>query len=99
MLKVLLTGSSGMLGRNILAHNVVNRFKLLTPSSKDLNLLDCQAIERFLDENPIDIIVHCAGYVGGIQANLSDPVSFLNLNLVMGMNLVNSAFKKGVKKQ
>nr|WP_274491258.1 NAD-dependent epimerase/dehydratase family protein [Escherichia coli] len=47
-----------------------------------------------------DCIIHAAGLVGGIHANISRPFDFLKKkNLQMGLNLVSAAKKKiGIKK-
>jgi GDP-L-fucose synthase len=44
------------------------------------------------------MIIHAAGKIGGIQANLREPVSFLVDNLDMGRNIVMGAYKSGIKK-
>ena len=42
-------------------------------------------------------MIHAAGRVGGIQANIAEPVRFLVENLDMGRNVVMAARKAGVK--
>ena len=50
-----------------------------------------------LDHQP-EMIIHAAGRVGGIQANICEPVKFLLDNMDMGRNLVWAARKAGIKK-
>jgi len=95
---VLLTGGSGMVGRNILAHPDASNWDIFSPSSKELNLADYRNIVRYLDKIKPDIIIHAAGRVGGINANLSNPVDFLIENLDMGRNIILAARNLGVKK-
>jgi GDP-L-fucose synthase len=97
MKTILLTGSSGMLGKNICEHEQFNHYKFLTPNSIEFNLLDINTVKNYFLNNKIDIIIHCAGIVGGIQANIKDPVKFLNHNLQMGLNLINTAFEFNIK--
>lgn len=98
-MRVLITGSSGMVGKNLTQFFQKNtNFELITPSSSDLNLLDGISVEKFILKNKPDVIVHCAGKVGGIQANISLPYTFLNNNLLMGVNLVNAAIKGNIEK-
>ncbi|MFL2980892.1 MAG: NAD-dependent epimerase/dehydratase family protein [Methylophilaceae bacterium] len=94
---ILLTGASGMVGRNLLEHKDIKSFNILTPSSTDLNLCDCDKLEKYLLKNKPEMIIHAAGKIGGIQANLREPVSFLVDNLDMGRNIVMGAYKTGVK--
>lgn len=96
-LKVLLTGGGGMVGRNLLDHPSINDFNVLAPRSDELNLCDFRSVEAFLQQHQPDLVVHAAGKVGGIQANLREPVSFLMDNLDMGRNIVWAARQTGIK--
>jgi GDP-L-fucose synthase len=94
---ILLVGGSGMVGRNLLDHPEINRFDLLAPNSKELDLRDLSATESYLKKIRPEMIIHAAGKVGGIQANLREPVSFLLENLDIGRNLIWASFKAEVK--
>lgn len=95
--RVLLTGGSGLVGRNFLEHPAIGEFDILAPRSNELNLLDDRAVEAYLREKRPDIVIHAAGRVGGIQANIREPVRFLMDNLDMGRNIVWAARSTGVK--
>ena len=95
---LLITGGSGMVGKNLLEHPSSQMYKIYAPSSQELNLFDYAEVANYLKANSIDMIIHCAGQVGGIHANISDPTGFLNNNLLMGINLVNAARSVGVKR-
>lgn len=43
-----------------------------------------------------DVVVHCAGRVGGIQANMAHPVDFLVTNVDLGRNVIMAARETGV---
>jgi GDP-L-fucose synthase len=90
-MKILLTGSNGMVGRNLLEHPLIERHEVLTPSSKELNLLDYEQTNTYLRIEQPELIIHAAGRVGGIQANIREPVKFLTDNLDMGRNIVLAA--------
>lgn len=96
-MRILLTGASGMVGRNILEHRSIDEFEILSPSSKELNLLDFNVVQTYLNKHRPDMVIHAAGKVGGIQANMREPVSFLMENLDMGRNLVWAACQAKVK--
>jgi GDP-L-fucose synthase len=96
MPRVLLTGGSGMVGKNLLAHERPDNFEFIAPDSSKLNLLNFDQTEAFLKREKPDIIVHAAGVVGGIQANIASPVRFLTDNWNMGSNLVTAARSAGV---
>lgn len=97
-LKVLLTGSGGMVGRNILEHSAIDEFDFLAPRSAELDLRNFDAVKTYLDKYRPDFVIHAAGKVGGIQANMREPVGFLLENLDMGRNIVWASRQVGIKK-
>lgn len=97
MQKVLITGSNGMVGKNIVEFEKNKNYILLTPKSSELNLLNRVSVDNYIKENKPDIIIHCAGIVGGIQANMANPVKFLVENTQMGLNIIMSSLEAGIK--
>ena len=95
-MKILLTGGNGMVGRNILAHKESKNYLILSPGRKDLDLLCPIKIDAYLQEHQPDFIIHAAGIVGGIEANIKEPRKFLSDNANIGLNLINSALKNSV---
>ena len=87
-----------MVGRNIAEYLKSKKYLLLLPTSKELNLLDRASVDSYLKHHSVDIIIHCAGIVGGIQANMAQPVKFLVDNTQMGLNIVMGAHEAGIKK-
>ncbi|MCI2235368.1 MULTISPECIES: GDP-L-fucose synthase [unclassified Helicobacter] len=96
-IKILLTGSTGMVGRNILEKSRDFPCEILSPDSKTLNLLDKNNVKDFLHLNEPDVVVHCAGLVGGIQANIQNPMEFLQQNAYMGLNLISECKEARIK--
>jgi len=96
-MKILLTGGSGMVGKNILEYSKNYNFSFLSPSSKELNLLDYLSVDKYIRENKPQFIIHAAGKVGGIQANIAEPVNFLLENMDMGKNIIMAARNNSVK--
>lgn len=87
--KVFITGAGGMVGRNLsdlLATD--SKVEIFTPARGELNLLDPKAVENYILKVRPDFIVHCAGVVGGIAANLASPSKFLVDNWEMGKNVM-----------
>jgi GDP-L-fucose synthase len=94
---IFLTGGSGMVGRNILNHNEAKNYEILSPNSSNLNLLNYKDLENFIYNNKPDIIIHAAGTVGGIQANIENPVKFFVENIQMGINILTASKALKVK--
>jgi len=94
---IYLSGGSGMVGRNIIDHIQAKNYKILSPKSSDLNLLNYNDITNFISKNKPDIIIHTAGVVGGIEANINNPVKFLVENTQMGINILTASKEMKIK--
>ncbi|CAM4232114.1 NAD-dependent epimerase/dehydratase family protein [Bordetella muralis] len=97
-MKILLTGSTGMVGRNLLEHPKAAKFQWLTPSHAELDLAMFSAVSDYIGSKRPDAIVHAAGKVGGIHANIREPVRFLIDNLDMGRNVLLAAQQHSVSR-
>jgi GDP-L-fucose synthase len=96
--KIFLTGANGMVGKNIIADPYAQNYIFLTPSSSELDLRNYQYVEDFIKLHKPDFIVHCAGVVGGIQANINSPLKFLVDNMDIGRNVILGARQCNIKK-
>ena len=96
-MRVLLTGGTGMVGRNIKENQSASNYFVLTPSREELDLTNRDQIRSFLRANSPEYIIHAAGLVGGIHANIANPSKFLIENLEIGCNLISEAANMGVK--
>ncbi|ANU37680.1 GDP-L-fucose synthase family protein [Vibrio scophthalmi] len=97
-MKILLTGANGMVGRNILEVAAMHHHEFLSPTSTELNLLDGNAVRHYILKNNPDMVIHAAGIVGGIQANMEQPVKFLVDNMLMGLNILTASNDGNVAK-
>jgi len=95
-MKIFITGGSGMVGKNILEHPKAKEHEIIAPPRKDLDLLDRSSILKSLSHFKPDFVIHCAGRVGGIQANIANPVKFLRDNADIGLNIIEASLKAGV---
>ena len=87
---VLVTGGSGLVGSAIQGG--------LKPSSRELNLLNYNDIVRFIKDNGVKRIIHCAAKVGGIKANMDYLADFYYENMMMNTQLLHAAKETGVSK-
>lgn len=95
--KILITGSSGFLGSAVLRQ--VDSFNLITPRSKDYDLVDNKSCNMLFENNPdIDTVIHLAATCGGIQANQKNPGKYFYDNMSMGLNIIECCRKFNVKK-
>lgn len=96
-MKIFITGGSGMVGRNLLEHPASAGYSILAPTSKELNLLSSEHVTAYLNQHKPDFVIHSAGIVGGIQANIANPVKFFSDNMQMALNIINGSRAAGIK--
>jgi GDP-L-fucose synthase len=96
-MRVWLTGAGGMVGRNIAEHPAVRAWQLIAPTRRELDLEDSAAVHAFVHDTRPQVVLHAAGLVGGIQANIARPVDFLVRNTDIGRNVVLAAHAAGVQ--
>jgi len=71
---------------------------IFAPSSRELDLRDQAAVDRYFAEVPVEYVFHLAGHIGGIGASVKYPVEFLHENMMIAMNAIHSARVAKVKK-
>lgn len=71
---------------------------LLTATSNELDLTDQLAVTRFFEREKPEIVILCAAKVGGIQANIDNPATFLLDNLQIQNNVMAASLKNSVNK-
>ena len=96
--KLFITGGSGMVGRHIQAHPTAAEWEILAPTSQELDLRNSTQVANYIAEKQPDLVVHCAGKVGGIRANIAAPVDFLDQNVMIGRNVIMGARAAGIKR-
>lgn len=90
---ILVTGATGLLGSEILKLKHSN-FNIVGIGSSDCDLTSHSLLDYLIDndlDTKVDMIIHCAGKVGGIKANSENQAEFFDQNLVMNMNVLNTA--------
>lgn len=90
-MKIVVTGSSGFLGRNLVPFLIQSNHEVIGLNSKSGDLTDLTTFSNLLDQHNPDLIIHLAGLVGGIQANRTLPASFFYTNQSMTANLFEAA--------
>lgn len=87
-MNILVTGSGGFIGKHLVTY--LGDYKLFTPRSWELNLLDTDTTHNYIEENKIDFIIHLASCGVRIRPNAAlDEVA--GPNIQMFNNLAESA--------
>ena len=98
MKSVLITGSSGFIGRNLLKLLLNNNFDIFSPSSKDYDLTKEDDVERIFKYKKFDFVIHLAADVGGIKMiNENHGRVFYN-NVMMNTLLMEKSRVYNIKK-
>ncbi|MGK0298404.1 MAG: GDP-L-fucose synthase [Gammaproteobacteria bacterium] len=97
--KIYIAGHRGLVGSAILRLLKKRGYKnLVTRTSKQLDLRDQKATKKFFEKEKPEFVFLAAAKVGGILANDSYPVDFLQDNLQIQTNIISNAYKSGAKK-
>ncbi len=97
--KIYVAGHNGMVGSAIVRHLKSKGFSnLLLVGSTELDLRNQTAVLNFFKEQTPDYVFLAAAKVGGIQANNIYRAEFLYDNLAIELNVIDSAYRTGVKK-
>jgi dTDP-4-dehydrorhamnose reductase len=95
-MKILITGTSGFLGRRAAASFKSNGYEVLTPSHAQLELCDGAAVLRYLEENRPDGVIHCAA-VSDTGKCQQDPEGSARVNVDAPANLAAACARTGAK--
>lgn len=84
-MKILITGASGFVGRNVREYLVSKGYDVAAPTSKELNCIDEKEVFEYLSGYYFDVILHFAVYGDGIDKS-KDGTKSLEYNLRMFHN-------------
>ena len=96
--RLLVLGTNGFVGKHvrlILEKEGIEYFEI--EGKNQVNLLNQDEIDVFLNKNKIEKIINCSAFVGGISYGYKFPVEMLVSNTQMTINLYNAARNNQVK--
>lgn len=96
LVRVLLTGSTGFLGKNL--KPILEQSYEVIGTNSTWDLTNQSKAEYIVQKYRPDVVIHAAGTVGGIQANKENPGKFMYNNLAMGLNVIEASHKYRVPK-
>lgn len=97
-MKVLITGGHGFVGKTMVERLNGQKIDIVTPSSKELNLMKKEQVDQYLENNTVDMIVHLAARLGGVGVVMNKQTMFLEDNLLINYNIVKSAIDHNISK-
>lgn len=97
--KIYVAGHRGLVGSAIVRRLQADGFhNLLLRTSKELDLREQSAVRELFEKERPAYVILAAARVGGILANDTYPAEFIYDNLMMEVNVVDAAYRSGVKK-
>lgn len=96
---IFVAGHRGLVGSAIVrALRHAGYDNLITRTRAELDLTDGAAVSRFFSQEKPQYVFLAAARVGGIHANSTYPADFIRDNLAIQCNVIDSAYRAGVKK-
>jgi GDP-L-fucose synthase len=97
--KIYVAGHRGMVGSAIVRTlQAAGHSNLVTRTHAELDLTDQAGVRAFFASEKPDQVYLAAAKVGGIHANNTYPAEFIYQNLIMQANVIDAAFRSGVRK-
>lgn len=99
--RIFIAGHNGMVGSAIyrkLGKVARTECRLITRSRNELDLTNQVQVKSFFEREKPDQIYLAAAKVGGIHANDKYPAEFIYQNLMIQNNIIENAFRVGIKK-
>ena len=96
--KVLITGGKGFLGTQLAERYRKAGSEVIAPARSECDLTHRDEVERAFASTKPDVVVHAAGFVGGIHFSRLYPADVFLRNLQMACNVLEMAARHGVRK-
>ena len=97
--KIYIAGHNGLVGSALIRHLTSQKYtNIITRNFSELDLRNQNEVKEFFKKEKPDYVFLAAAKVGGIHANNTYKAEFLYDNLMISANVINAAYKFGVKK-
>lgn len=96
--RITVTGGAGFLGSFVVEKLRQRGAEVYVPLIEEYDLVRIEDVRRLYDTARPDVMVHLAAKVGGIGANLTNQASFFYENLMMGVQLLDEGYRRGIAK-
>jgi len=95
MIKVLVTGSNGMLGQDLVPILEQYGYNIIKTTSKTMDITNSDVVTSFITKESPDIVIHCAAYTN-VDGAESDLQCAENVNVIGTENVAKICGKKDI---
>ena len=93
-MKIVVTGGNGLVGKHL--QDILP--EAVYVSSKDYDLTQSYQVHRLMYKERPDVVIHLAARVGGILDNITNPVDYLEQNILINTNVLKHCHQFNVGK-
>ena len=93
--KIVITGGSGRFGSEL--KKIKNKYKLLFPNKRKLNILNSKNIEKYLIAQKPNCLIHLAGLSRPMEIHEKHIDKSIDLNIIGTANITKACSKLGIK--
>ena len=94
---VLVTGANGMLGKSVCNKYRSEGLDVIEITRDKVDLRNSVKTVEYFSKHKIDLVVHCAAIVGGIQANIKGGTKFFLDNILIDNSVIFAARTQKIK--
>lgn len=101
MKRIVITGGNGDIAKAI-KKELESEYQILTPGKTELDVTDIDNVERFFEQNEVDILINNAGYVVPMSIGSCDILSekkAIDINLFGTFNCTAAALRRNKSMQ
>lgn len=95
-MNILITGATGILGKNLLPLFEKTNNLIYFPTSKEINILNFEILKKYIYENNINLIIHCAAYTD-VKKSEEEINKCIDINIIGTCNIVKACNEKKIK--
>ena len=95
--RIVFTGGSGRFGQILRKNYNKDKFEVLFPSSKTLNILDVKTVEKYLKSKKPNYLIHAAGLSRPMNLHDKDISKSIDINIIGTANITKICSKFKIK--
>lgn len=93
-MKILLTGGSGFIGRNINESFLREKYQIVAPTRAELDCFDDRSVERYFSRHSFDVVIHSAAKPGHRNAPETKGIFYTNSRITTNLLKYNNSWGK-----